>query len=129
MENLEPIIARLNKFLSQHDFRVDNPLGDVTPSGLFADVKVQITGTKEMIRIGNLTTFITYTLIIQDGSPMVKSLTNILMNDKKELVLDSSDITFYVLISRLSEQLQNFLLYWGINNPVMCTKVINEINN
>jgi hypothetical protein len=82
-----------------------------------------------MIRIGNLTTFITYTLIIQDGSPMVKSLTNILMNDKKELVLDSSDITFYVLISRLSEQLQNFLLYWGINNPVMCTKVINEINN
>jgi len=129
MENLEPIIDRLNKFLSQHDFRVDDPLGDVTQSGSFVDVKVQITGTKEMIRIGNLTTFITYTLIIQDGSPMVKSLIRLFMNDKKELVLDNSDITFFVLISRLSEQLQNFLLYWGVNNPVMCTKVINEINN
>jgi hypothetical protein len=121
-------IERLNKFLSEHTFNIKDPLGSIAPSGLFADVKVQITGTKEMIRTGDLTTFIKYTLIIQDGSPMVKSLVGLLMRDQKELVLTNTDITFYVLISRLNEQLENFLLYWDVNNPVMCVKVINETN-
>ena len=126
MEEIFLPIERLNKFLSKHMFTVDDPLGQVAPSGLFADVKVQITGTKEMTRIGDLTTFITYTLIIQDGSPMLKSLAGLFMNDKKELVVSNSDMAFYILISRLSEQLESFLLYWDINNPVMCTKIINE---
>lgn len=126
MEDIFLPIERLNKFLSKHMFTVDDPLEQVATSGLFADVKVQITGTKEMTRIGDLTTFITYTLIIQDGSPMLKSLVGLFMNGKKELVVSNYDMTFYILISRLSAQLESFLLYWDINNPVICTKIINE---
>jgi hypothetical protein len=96
---------------------------------MYAVVKVELTGTKEMYRAGDKMTFITYTTFIQPSSPMMNTLTDLLMKGHKELELDNQDLTFYVLNNRISDQLQRFLLYWGIENPVICTKVINETNN
>jgi hypothetical protein len=129
MEDLNLPIERLNNFLSQHEFKVDDPLGDVAPREMYAVVKVELTGTKEMYRAGDKMTFITYTTFIQPSSPMMNTLTDLLMRGHKELELDNQDLTFYVLNNRISDQLQRFLLYWGIENPVICTKVINETNN
>jgi hypothetical protein len=129
MEELELPIARLNNFLSQHEFKVDDPLGDVAPREMYAVVKVELTGTKEMYRAGDKMTFITYTTFIQPSSPMMNTLTGLLMRDQKELELDNQDLTFYVLNNRISDQLQRFLLYWGVENPVICTKVINETSD
>jgi hypothetical protein len=129
MEDLNLPIERLNNFLSQHEFKVDDPLGDVAPREMYAVVKVELTGTKEMYRAGDKMTFITYTTFIQPSSPMMNTLTDLLMKGHKELELDNQDLTFYVLNNRISDQLQRFLLYWGIENPVICTKVINETNN
>jgi len=129
MEDLNLPIERLNNFLSQHEFKVDDPLGDVAPREMYAVVKVELTGTKEMYRAGDKMTFITYTTSIQPSSPMMNTLTGLLMRDQKELELDNQDLTFYVLNNRISDQLQRFLLYWGVENPVICTKVINETNN
>jgi hypothetical protein len=129
MDDLNLPIERLNNFLSQHEFKVDDPLGDVAPREMYAVVKVELTGTKEMYRAGDKMTFITYTTFIQPSSPMMNTLTDLLMRGHKELELDNQDLTFYVLNNRISDQLQRFLLYWGIENPVICTKVINETNN
>jgi len=129
MEELELPIERLNKFLSEHTFKVEDPIGEVAPQDMYAIVKVQLTGTKEMVRIGDLTTFITYTTLIQPSGPMMNTLAGLLMRDQKELELDNQDMTFYILNNRVSDQLEKFLLYWGIENPVMCTKVINETSN
>ena len=129
MEDLNLPIERLNNFLSQHEFKVDDPLGDVAPREMYAVVKVELTGTKEMYRAGDKMTFITYTTFIQPSSPMMNTLTDLLMRGHKELELDNQDLTFYVLNNRISDQLQRFLLYWGIENPVICTKVINETSD
>jgi hypothetical protein len=129
MEELELPIARLNNFLSEYTFKVDDPLGDVAPREMYAVVKVELTGTKEMYRAGDKMTFITYTTSIQPSSPMMNTLTGLLMRDQKELELDNQDLTFYVLNNRISDQLQRFLLYWGVENPVICTKVINETSD
>jgi len=128
MEELELPIERFNKFLSQHEFRVEDPMGDNFPSDVFANVKVQITGTKRMIRMGDEMTFVTCTIYIQDSHPMMDALTNMLMNGKKEKVVGNDDLTFYILTNRVTVQLQNFLKYWGLNNPTICTKVVNEIS-
>lgn len=128
MEELELPIERLNKFLSQHEFRVEDPMGDMFPSDVFANVKVQITGTKKMIRMGDEMIFVTYTLFIHDSNSMMDVLTNMLMNGKKEKVVGNDDLTFYILTNRVTVQLQNFLQYWGLNNPAICTKVVNEIS-
>jgi hypothetical protein len=129
MEELKLPIDRLNKFLSQYEFKVDDPVGGVAHREIYAIVKVQLTGTKEMYRAGDKMTFITYTTLIQPSTPMMNTLTGLLMRDNKELELDNKDLTFYILNNRISEQLERFLLYWGIENPVICTKVINETNN
>jgi hypothetical protein len=129
MEELELPIKRLNEFLSQHEFKVEDPLGEVAPREMSAVVKVQLTGTKEMYRAGDKMTYITYTTFIQPSSPMMNTLTNMLMDGKKEKVIDNQDMTFYILNNRISDQLQRFLLYWGIENPVISTKVINETSD
>lgn len=129
MEELELPIKRLNEFLSQHEFKVEDPVGETAPRDMYAVVKVQLTGTKEMYRAGDKMTYITYTTFIQPSSPMMNTLTNILMDGKKEKVIDNQDMTFYILNNRISDQLQRFLLYWGIENPVICTKVINETSD
>lgn len=129
MEELELPIKRLNEFLSQHEFKVEDPVGETAPRDMYAVVKVQLTGTKEMYRAGDKMTYITYTTFIQPSSPMMNTLTNMLMDGKKEKVIDNQDMTFYILNNRVSDQLQRFLLYWGIENPVICTKVINETSD
>jgi hypothetical protein len=129
MDELQLPIERLNNFLFQHEFRVEDPLGDVAPREMYAIAKVQLTGTKEMYRAGDKMTFITYTTIIQNSGQMMNTLTDLLMRGHKELELDNQDLTFYVLNNRISDQLQRFLLYWGIENPVICTKVINETSD
>ena len=129
MEQLELPIKRLNEFLSQHEFKVDDPLGEVAPRELSAVVKVQLTGTKEMYRAGDKMTYITYTTIIKNSGQMMNTLTGLLMRGHNEIELDNQDLTFYVLNNRVSDQLQRFLLYWGIENPVICTKVINETSD
>lgn len=126
MEELILPIERLNKFLSKHEFIVEDALGDRMSQGLVTNVKVKLTGTKEMYRIGDKTTFITYTTFIQPSSPMINTLVGLLMRGHNELELDNQDMTFYILNNRVSDQLNNFLLYWGIENPVICTKVVNE---
>ena len=129
MEELELPIKRLNEFLSQHEFKVEDPVGETAPRDMYAVVKVQLTGTKEMYRAGDKMTYITYTTFIQPSSPMMNTLTNMLMDGKKEKVIDNQDMTFYILNNRISDQLQRFLLYWGIENPVICTKVVNETSD
>jgi hypothetical protein len=129
MEELDLPIERLNKFLDEHIFKVEDPVGETAPRDMYAVVKVQLTGTKEMYRAGDKMTYITYTTFIQPSSPMMNTLTNILMDGKKEKVIDNQDMTFYILNNRISDQLQRFLLYWGIENPVISTKVINETSD
>lgn len=129
MEQLELPIERLNKFLSEHTFKVEDPVGEVAPREMVANVKVHLTGTKEMYRAGDKMTYITYTTSIQPSSPMMNTLAGLLMRGHNELELDNQDMTFYILNNRVSEQLQRFLLYWGIENPVICTKVINETSD
>ena len=129
MEELNLPIKRLNEFLSQHEFKVEDPVGGAAPRDMYAVVKVQLTGTKEMYRAGDKMTYITYTTFIQPSSPMMNTLTNMRMGGKKEKVIDNQDMTFYILNNRISDQLQRFLLYWGIENPVICTKVVNETSD
>jgi hypothetical protein len=128
MEELKLPLERLNKFLSKHEFKVEDPMGDIAHEELYAIVKVQLTGTKEMTRIGDKMTFITYTTIIQNSGRMMNTLTDMLMRGEKEKVVSNEDLTFYILNNRISEQLQRLLLYFGIENPVICTKMIDKTN-
>jgi hypothetical protein len=130
MTELNPkIIERLNNYFSTNTFRVEQPMGKMTPPGAFADVKVLITGDKEMTSSRGQETYITYSLIIQNSSSLMNHLTKMFMNGNQEIDIDSRDMSFYLLSNRVDEQLNKFLKYFSVENPVICTKVIDETNS
>ena len=125
-------VERLNEFLKNHSFVVQNPFGDGMNLNINLTVKVQITGVKPMISVGDWKDFIEYTLFLEDidnkfGSELFGyQFDTLKTNDYK---LSNTDTTFYLVTSKVSELLREFLKYWSIDNYVTCTRVINNIAN
>jgi len=125
-------IERLNEFLKDHSFVVQNPFGDGMNKNINLTVKVRITGVKPMISVGDWKDFIEYTLFLEDidsklGSQVFGYQFDALKtNDYK---LSNTDTTFYLLTSKVSELLRDFLKYWSIKNYVNCNRIVNNIAN
>jgi hypothetical protein len=85
-----------------------------------------------MISVGEWKDFIEYTLFLEDvdnefGRMMFGFQFDALKtNDYK---LSNTDTTFYLTTIKVNDILRNFLKYWGIDNYVTCTRIINNITN
>jgi len=123
-------IERLNEFLKNHLFVIQNPFGDGLNKEINLTVKVQITGVKPMISIGEWKDFIEYTLFLEDidsnfGRGLFDNLFAMLKTNDYKLL--NTDTTFYLTTVQVNDVLYNFLKYWGIDNYVTCTRIVNNI--
>lgn len=131
MDIIDFPIERLNEFLSDHSFVITNPYGlpnDVSK----IDVKVKLTGMKPMISIGEWKNFIEYTLILEntEDAHLRQMLGYVFASLKThEYIIANTDTKFYSLTSQVNELLRKFLNYWGIDNYVTCTKIIDKVTN
>ena len=131
MDIIDFPIERLNEFLSDHSFVITNPYGlpnDVSK----IDVKVKLTGMKPMISIGEWKNFIEYTLILEkvDDEHLRQILGYVFAAAKThDYVISNTDTKFYSLTSQVNELLRKFLKYWGIDNYVTCTRIIDKVTN
>lgn len=122
-------IEKLNKFLKNHIFTVNhyehlrnddkNPLR----------VRVKITGINEYISIGDKKPFLEYTLYIL---PTESNIYNLIYgvfakNFGKVLNINTKGNEYDVLRYIVSKELTNFLNFFGVDMPVICKKVVNEI--
>lgn len=125
-------LERLNEFLKDHSFVIQDPFGDGLNEKMNLTVKVQLTGVKPMISIGEWKDFIEYTLFLEDiDSRFGRSLFGhqfaaLKTNDYK---LSNTDTTFYLTTVKVNDVLRNFLKYWGIDKYVTCTRVVNNVAN
>ena len=123
-------LERLNEFLKDHSFVIQDPFGDGLNLKMNLTVKVQLTGVKPMISIGEWKDFIEYTLFLEDiDSKFGRGLyghqfASLKTNDYKIL---NTDTTFYLTTVKVNDVLRNFLKYWGIDNYVTCTRIVNNI--
>lgn len=125
-------IERLNEFLRDHSFIIQNPFGDGLNEEMNLTVKVQLTGVKPMISIGEWKDFIEYTLFLEDlDSNFGRGIFGYQFAALKthDYKLSNTDTTFYLVTSKVNDVLRNFLKYWGIDNYVTCTRVVNRVAN
>lgn len=127
MNNLEFPIERLNQFLDDHTFEVfTQPTHDENHS-IKTDVKVKITGVKNYISVGEDKPHVEYTLTIlptNEESDTWNRIWGSLYG--KELDINTSSQEYHSIRWVMNHKLSDFLKYFGINKPAICTKVINE---
>jgi len=132
MAALDFPLERLNYFLDRHTFVIQNPFGDGLGEDINVTVKIELTGIKPMILIGDWKDFIEYTLTLVDidsqfargifGWQFAASKTN-------DYKIENTDLKFYLVTTKVSGLLRDFLKYFGIENPVSCTRIINKITD
>jgi hypothetical protein len=125
-------IERLNEFFRDHSFKIQNPFGDGLNEEINVTVKVQLTGVKPMISVGEWRDFIEYTLFLEDiDSDFGRGIFGyqfaaLKTNDYK---ISNTDTTFYLTTVKVNDMLRNFLKYWGMDNYVTCTRIVNNVAN
>lgn len=125
-------IERLNEFLRDHSFIVQDPFGDGMNEKMNLTVKVQLTGVKPMISVGEWKDFIEYTLSLEDiDSNFGRGLFGHQFAALKthDYKLSNTDTTFYLVTAKVNDMLRNFLKYWGMDNYVTCTRIVNNVAN
>ena len=131
MDIIDFPIERLNEFLSNHEFVIANPFG-MTENNSKLEVKIKLTGMKPMISIGEWKNFIEYTLILENTEDVhLRQMLGYVFASLKthEYIISNTDTKFYSLTSQVNELLRKFLNYWGIDNYVTCTRIIDKVTN
>jgi hypothetical protein len=125
-------IERINEFLSDHSFVVTNPLGENIEVDGYLTVKIKLTGIKPMISVGEWNNFIEYTLILEEvNDNHLQSILGYMFASVKthDYVISNTDTKFYLLTTQVNQLLRNFLTYFGINDYVTCTRIIDKVTN
>ena len=125
-------IERINEFLNDHSFVVTQPLGRNIEFDGYLTVKIKLTGIKPMISVGEWNNFIEYTLILEEvNDNHLKSVLGYMFASVKthDYVISNTDTKFYLLTTQVNQLLRSFLTYFGINNYVTCTRIIDKVTN
>jgi hypothetical protein len=125
-------IERINEFLNDHSFVVTQPLGRNIEFDGYLTVKIKLTGIKPMISVGEWNNFIEYTLILEEvNDNHLKSVLGYMFASVKthDYVISNTDTKFYLLTSQVNQLLRSFLTYFGIDNYVTCTRIIDKVTN
>lgn len=119
-------IERLNSFLDKHIFEVFGL--DEDKDSIPLNIKVQITGIKEYISMGNNVPFVEYTLYILPHEKYSNVYYQVLRkNFGRETDIDTRSDKYQDIRWVMNEKLSQMLKYFSINFPTICTKVINEL--
>lgn len=115
------LIAVLNKQLKSKTF-------DIEIFNLPFEIKVEITGQKEMISVGQLKDYLTYTVFIQPhASEDYNRIINLLFRNKITNVASyNMDSKLYNINNRVNEILHNIIIYYKDDLDSILTKIVNE---
>lgn len=127
MEPSSKLWNRINKFLENHTFQMEwNFPGSDEPK-VKTNFKIELTGTKIYTQVIERE-YIEYTLHILPS----EGISDIFFSTIKKFIKnDTEDVSkSYFMITRKSNEILNdSLLYFGIEQPVICKKVINLVED
>lgn len=112
----------INKVLDTNTFTIEDPF-ELNADGitLFKEIKAKmhVTGTVNKISFGEPTDFITYDLTILSFTPDNRSMDSLIST----LIHAKSSFNYHLSV-KTEELLKRFLVYLGINSPVLIDNII-----
>ena len=130
MNEIDFPIERINNFFDGHVFEVYTQPTHDQDFTLPTNVKVKLTGVKEYLSVGEKTPHIQYTMYILPTNKNSDTLNKFYSEIYgKEADISTTSTEYSNLRWVMDRKLSEFLRYFAINKPAICTKVINNVNN
>lgn len=126
MDN-KKLINTINKYLNKETFDVPIFIGvpDITISS-----KIELTGEKQLITVGEWKNYITYTMYIlkdDNDNDIVKLVSQMIGNNRELNVTTSySNNTIFNFSNFLNNNLKSLFDYFGVDDYPILTKIINK---
>jgi hypothetical protein len=121
-------IERINQFFDNHIFEVYLQPTHDEDFTLPTNVKVKLTGVKDYISIGDKKPHVEYTAYIlptnENSDRWSVMYGQVYGND---IAINTSSMEYANLRWIISDKLTNFLKYFGVEMPAICTRVVNEV--
>lgn len=118
-------IDTINKYLNKETFVVPlfRGVDDITISA-----KIELTGEKQLITLGEWENYITYTMHILKDDNNIIELVSHMMGNNRELNVTTYDSNSNIrhFDNFLSNELKNLFNYFGVDDYPILTKIINE---
>lgn len=128
----DKIINRLNKFLENYVFSIQLLPDGESPSFII-DVKLKVTGKKQLISAGEWTDYYTCTIFIEKvGSKLLRDVILKYFDGKKEREMETNERDsnlFYSLRRKTDSSLSSLFDYFGVEGRVIATKAVNNLNS
>ncbi len=123
-------IERINKFFSSHIFEVKTQPTHDDNFTISTNIKVTLTGVKDYISMGEKKSHVEYTITILPTSETSDIWNKMWAGVYGEKVdINTSSREYPELRFVMNHKLENFLKYFGVEKQVICTKVVNELED
>jgi len=123
-------IERINKFFSTHIFEVKTQPTHDDNFILSTNIRVKLTGVKDYISVGEKKSHVEYTITIlptNETSDVWNKMWAGVYGEKVDI--NTSSREYPELRFVMNHKLENFLKYFGVEKQVICTKVVNELED
>jgi len=123
-------IERINKFFSNHIFEVKTQPTHDDNFILSTNISVKLTGVKDYISMGEKKSHVEYTITILPTNETSDVWNKMWAGVYGERVdINTSSREYPELRFVMNHKLENFLKYFGVEKQVICTKVVNELED
>jgi hypothetical protein len=131
MEPSSPLWNTINRFLENHTFDLEWSFPDAEGIKFKTKFKMKLTGMK-VYRQSSDKEYIQYAVyILPSGQPDGRNNSDLFFSEMRKLTGERTETekvsSYYMITRKTKDLLEDALEYFGVNNPVTCTEVINFV--
>ena len=128
MEPSSPLWNKINRFLETHTFNLEwIPPGADESFKFHTNFKMELTGTKIYRQVSDKE-YIEYTLYILPSGGGSDIYFSTIKDLAGERTLTAERGSYYMVVRKTNDLLSDFLIYFGIEYPLVCTEVVNLVD-
>ena len=128
MEPSSPLWNRINKFLGTHTFDLEwTPPGADNSVKFNTKFKMELIGKKVYRQVSDKE-YVEYRLFILPSGGGSDIFFSAIKDLAGERTLTAESGAYYMVVRKTNDLLSDTLIYFGIENPLVCTEVVNLVD-